>query len=111
MPHTFDNALDNVLIHVVSRNESAGLFVIRLGDLVTPIEIRLGREIDNERTHFQVSHAIKTPVQATPYRTSRPFGDDPGHALYSAIHNGILSYYVGAVTAGHVPSEDWLVDY
>jgi hypothetical protein len=110
MPSTFDSALDDELVTVLMRDDSKGLFVIRLGELPQDVEIQLGREMDNEGTHFSVSHAIKTPLQAGPYRTSRPWGDYPAYALQQAI-TGLTMYYRQGIEAGHAPNESWLVDY
>lgn len=110
MPYTFDSALEDEHVAVIHRDDSKGLFAIKLGDLTPEIEIQLGREMDNEGTHFSVSHAIHTPVQTGPYRTSRPWGDYPASALRSAI-SGLTMYYRQAVNAGHEPNDRWLVEY
>ena len=110
MPYTFDTALEDEHVTVLFRDDSKGLFTIRLGELPQEVEIQLGREMDNEGTHFRVSHAIKTPLLGGLYRTSRPWGDDPAYALHLAV-NGLAPYYREAVKAGHVPDESWLVDY
>jgi hypothetical protein len=110
MPFNFDNALDDELVTVLLRDESTGLFVIRIGELQQEIEIQLGREMDNDGTHFRVSHAIHTPVQAGPYRTSRPWGDDPPYALSQAV-SGLTMYYRQAIKEGHQPTDGWLVEY
>lgn len=108
MAWTIDKALDDELITVVSRNDSVGLFVILLGELETEITIELNRHLDSDMTKFQVSHAIKTPKQAGPYRTGAPYGDYPAYALHKAI-TGLTQYYKDAVKEGHKPTEDWLL--
>ena len=60
-------------------------------------------------TEFRLSHAIKTPLQFGPYRTSCPIGGDPAYALNLAVM-GLINYYREAVDDGHTPSEDWLVE-
>lgn len=110
MAFTFDSALEDDDITVLYRNDSAGRFVIQLGELSPDIEIQLGREMDNDRTHFQVSHAIHTPTQAGPYRTSRPWADYPAYALHQAV-SGLTMYYRQAVEEGHQPNDNWLVEY
>ena len=110
MGHTFDEVLDNELVDVIDRNDEMGEFVVRIGSLATPVTIELGRFMNSERTKFTLSHVIQTPLQAGPYRTSRPFDDDPGYALHRAIE-GLTSWYEQAVAKGHEPSEDWLVPY
>ena len=108
MGYTFDEGLDNGLVEVIERNDEMGVFVVRIGSLETPVTIELGRFMNSERTKFTLSHVIKPPLQAGPYRTSLPFGDDPGYALHRAI-DGLTSWYKQAVKDGHEPSEDWLV--
>ena len=110
MAYTFDEVLDDELVTVVERNDEMGEFVVRIGTLRTPVSIDLGRFMTTERTKFRLSHVIKTPMLAGPYRTSLPFGDDPGYALHKAIA-GLTSYYRQAIEEGHDPCEDWLVPY
>lgn len=110
MAYKFDEVLDDELVTVVERNDEMGEFVVRIGDLETLVSIELGRFMTSERTKFRLSHVIQTPMLAGPYRTSLPFGDDPGYALHKAI-DGLTSYYREAVDQGHEPSEDWLVPY
>lgn len=110
MAHTFDSALADDLVEVVSRDDSMGIFEIQIGTLKTIITIDLGRFMDSEWTKFRISHAIKTPVQIGPYRTSRPFSDYPAYALQQAI-SGLAGAYREAVNAGYTPKENWLVEY
>ncbi len=110
MEYIFDEVLDNELVHVIERSDEMGVFVIRVGSLETPVTIELGRFMNSERTKFTLSHVIKTPLQAEPYRTSLTFSDDPVHALCRAI-DGLTSWYKEAVRKEHEPSEDWLVPY
>lgn len=109
MAYSFDSALDDDLVTVVMRNDAMGIFEVRLGKLETPVTIDLGQFMDSDQTKFRVSHAIKTPVQIGPYRTSKPFGDYPAYALHRAI-SGLTDYYRQAVKEGHKPSEQWLVE-
>jgi len=108
MPHTIDNALDDELIEVVERDDGFGEYAIRLGELETVITIQLRRLVGSEHTEFTVSHAIHTPTQADPYRTSIQYGDYPAQALSSAVF-ALTQYYRAAVRAGHNPDESWLV--
>jgi len=62
----------------------------------------------NDSIEFSASHAIKTPTQIGPYRTSNRFADSPGYALHKAI-SGLTNYYREAVNAGYEPAESWLV--
>lgn len=106
----FDSALDDDLIEVVERMDEMMHFAIRLGDLDEMIFIDLGRMASSDETKVFQSHAIATPSQAGPYRTSRPYYDDPEYALSTTI-SALTDYYRQAVRDGHEPSEDWLVKY
>jgi hypothetical protein len=108
MPYTLDSALDDDLITVVNRNDSMGLYEVRIGTLKKIVSIELGRFLDSEWTKFDISHAIKTPALMSPYRTSRPFADYPAYALHQAI-SGLTQYYRQAVENGDKPDENWLV--
>ncbi|MGO9769533.1 MAG: hypothetical protein ACLPSW_08275 [Roseiarcus sp.] len=109
MAHIFDDALSDDLVTVVTRNDSMGTFDVQIGELETIVTIDLGRFMDCDRTKFQLSHAIKTPIQAGPYRTSIPIADDPAYALHRAIKS-LTDYYRDAVKRGHKPNEQWLVE-
>lgn len=108
MAYTFDSALADDRVTVIDRDDDAGRYRIRIGSLETPVTITLRRLGTGETTEFIVSHAIQTPLQAGPYRTSRPFADYPAYALHKAIV-GLTSEYRAAERKGHGPSEDWLV--
>lgn len=106
----FDKALNDPLVSVDNRIDDWGTFEIRIGAIPTIITIELGRHMNSDETKVWVSHAIHTPVQAGPYRTSRPYWDDPEYALQQTI-SGFTDYYSDAVKARHTPSPSWLVDY
>ena len=109
MVWTFDSALADDLISVENRDDDMGLFEVRIGPLEAVVTIELGRFMTSENTKFFVSHAIKPPTLATPYRTSHQFADYPAYALHRAIA-GLTSEYRVAVGAGHAPEEAWLVE-
>lgn len=75
-----------------------------------PTEIKIVLSINGERGgfNFQTSHSIKTPHQASPYRPSRPWGDDAVYALRLAV-TSITQYYREAVNSGLKPEAGWLV--
>ncbi len=87
---------------------SGNTFTIRIGTLQQPVTIRLVQ--DGGIVRFTTSHAIHTPVQAGPYRTSRRFNDTPESALRQAV-TGLTRYYEEATRLGHAPDEAWLVPY
>lgn len=108
MAWSIDKALEDDLITVLDRNDDIGSYSIRVGSLQTMVHIDLGRLLTSNHVKFQVSHAIHTPTQAGPYRSSRFIEDDAAYALHRAI-DGLTSYYRDAVKAGHEPQESWLV--
>ena len=108
MAWTFDEALADDLVTVVTRDDSVGTFEFRVGELETVITVELGRFMDSDWTKFRRSHAIKTPLQAGPYLPSRDFDDYPAYALHRAI-DSITNYYRQAVRKGLTPSKEWLV--
>ncbi len=108
MAYTIDGVLGDPLLTVEERHDQMGSFAIKIGALQTVVLIELGRFRTQDTTKFHVSHAIHTPLQIDPYRTSNPFADYWEYALHRAV-DGLLSYYKQAVSAGHAPSESWLV--
>ena len=110
MSHTFDDVLADDLITVIHRNDSRGVFVVRVGEMRTQVEITLSRYMDCDRTSYWLTHAIKTPIQAFAYRASHPEADSPARALFLAVSN-MTQWYRNAIEGGYEPSEDWLEDY
>lgn len=107
--YTIDSVLNDPLLTVEDRHDEMGSFAIKIGTLKTVIFIELGRYRTSETTKFFVSHAIHTPGQDAPYKTSKPFADGWAYALHRAVNN-LTSYYKDAVAAGHKPAESWLVE-
>ncbi|MFZ5466610.1 MAG: hypothetical protein ACOZAI_05045 [Pseudomonadota bacterium] len=58
--------------------------------------------------HFDLSHYVHTPVQAAPYYPSRTMFETETVAISQAIR-ALTSFMESAISAGHEPSEDWLV--
>ncbi len=110
MAHTFDDVLADDLITVVHRNDSRGVFTLRIGEIRTQIEITLSRYMDCDRTSYWLTHAIKTPIQTYACRPSHPEADYPAFALFQVVSD-MTHWYRNAVEQGHHPSDDWLEDY
>jgi hypothetical protein len=110
MAWDFNSALSDPLVTVVDRMDDWGTFKIQIGTIPTIISIVLGRHMTTDETKVWVSHAIHTPVQAGPYRTSQPYWDDPEYALKRTV-SGLTDYYRQATEGGHIPAASWLVDY
>ncbi len=84
------------------------VFRFRLGTLSPIITIRLW---ENERGRWSSSctHGIKTPLQPVPYWSFR-MPDKKEYILWQAV-TALTDFYGPAITAGHVPSDDWLHPY
>lgn len=109
MAWDFDTALSNPLVTVDNRIDAWGTFEIQIGSIPTIVTIELGRHMESDETKVWASHSIHTPLQAGPYRTSRPYWDDPAYALQQTI-SAMTDWYDQAVKAGHQPKESWLVE-
>jgi hypothetical protein len=105
---SIDRALEDDLISVLDRDDAAGLYSLKIGQLSTPVTITLERRSAKGTTTYSVSHAIRTPELNEPHRATIPSDSDPERALRRAIR-GLTSYYRLAVEAGHEPMEKWLI--
>ena len=108
MQRKFVEAFEDDLVTVLERRDEEGIFKVRIGTLKTPVSIRLCRFALRDMTRVQVSHAVKTPDQGTPYSVNDQIENNPAEALKMAVFRLTLQYRE-AVIAGHTPSEDWLV--
>lgn len=83
-------------------------FQFNLKGIATKITIKLFKSLDSDKVYFTQSHNIKTPLQASKYKTSRPYNDNAELALKQAL-SGLVEYYNDAVNRDHRPSEQWLI--
>jgi hypothetical protein len=109
MGWTIDSAFEDDLLHDVVRDGDS--FRFRVGELRTTIRVRLLRRKRTPGVWFEQSHAIHVPGNSTPYRTSRPWGDDDGYALHMAIRTITQDYRLAVHAEQHKPEESWLVPY
>ncbi|HEX8349978.1 MAG TPA: hypothetical protein VF598_08440 [Hymenobacter sp.] len=58
--------------------------------------------------HFDTSHYVHTPDQATPYMTSRTMASSETEAIDLAIRS-LTSFVPQAIEGGHVAHTDWFV--
>lgn len=63
---------------------------------------------EGDEYFFTLSHYVKTPDQAGPYRPSRTWASSEESAIRDAI-SATRTFLVGAISNGHEPSDDWLV--
>jgi len=108
--YEIEEVLADDLITIIERDDESGHYALRFGELETVVSIQLGRSRTTERTHYKISHAIHTPVQIGPYKTSLAFSDYWAAALDKAV-TGITVHFREAVEAGYDPKESWLVKY
>ncbi|NCB47403.1 hypothetical protein EOM81_10355 [bacterium] len=106
MTWTIDSALEDAAIDRFEKtSEGVSIWLKEI-----PVEIKILLSYNGERAafNFSLSHAIKTPEQSGPYRTSRPWGQYLEYALHLAV-DSLTKYYKQAVKNGFKPSKDWLV--
>lgn len=72
------------------------------------IKIYKSNVIPSAPFHFEVSHNVHTPEQASPYYPSRTSCESEREAIRQAIST-TTSFIKGALRVGHEPSENWLV--
>jgi len=101
--------LDQPLISRAMANNTRGLYSVRIGVLKTDILIMLTPSTE-KYGHFdiKVSHTIKTPLQARPYRQKWRCGRSQVDALRRSLHY-LIEHYRKATRQGHKPGEDWLI--
>lgn len=98
--------LDNALISY--QRQLVEEMVFCLGEIPTAIRVRVYRSLDNEHFSSEQSHYIQTPAQSEPlFETA---DEHPSvEACLLAIGNTMAEEYQRAESAGHTPSEDWLL--
>lgn len=69
---------------------------------------RITPMLSGDEYYFTLSHNVKTPAQAGPYRPSRTIGSTENEVLLEAI-DATRRFLVGALSEGHEPEDDWLV--
>jgi len=99
-------SLDNALITYQRQLVTEVAFC--LNDIPTSIRVRIYRSMDSDVFSSEQSHYIQTPLQNEfIFETA----DDHAsvEACLLAIGNSMAEEYQRAVSAGHTPSEDWLL--
>ena len=103
---TIDSAFADEYIR--DARELVAEYKFRVGQLSTPLRIRISRRIAQRDFIFEQSHFIKTPAQYTAYSASQPFAEDQAKATSDAVRS-IMSFYESATKRGHIPSDSWFV--
>ena len=105
-----DLAIEDALGPTVTPMQLVGEYRFRIGDLMTPITIRLWRGVGKETTvWYSPSHHLQIPKHP-PFTgtTSIDCGDSEASALRRAV-SLYMEAYNGAVGDGCLPVEEWLV--
>ncbi len=95
--------------NVVEPKMVIGEYHFRVGELKTPIAVKLYRHPGDKRVFFMLSHFIHTPSQPPPRRPSVECADTEALALDLAVTFTMAAQYELAVEEGHKPDESWLV--
>jgi hypothetical protein len=72
------------------------------------IKIYKSTVLEREPYHFEVSHNVHTPNQATPYYPSHTSAQTEAEAISQAIST-TTTFLKGALNEGLEPDDDWLV--
>lgn len=99
---------DAEILTILEADPSKGRVRVRLKGLATPVSITVSPAVGPGEVRLRMSHAVHTPLQAGPYRTSRDVFDDQATALQHGRW-ALTHFYSIAVAAGHPPSDEWLV--
>lgn len=100
------NAMRNPLI--IHQRQLVTEYAFCLGDIPTPIRVRLYRQLEEGRVSCEQSHYIQTPLQDEPIFESAD--DHPSvEACLKTITDDMAEQYRQAEQAGHRPSESWLL--
>ncbi len=109
MAHKIEDAFDSAGISEYGANdENTYWFSLRDIPIVVTVIVSKGKVAGLDGYNFKLSHYIKTPQQAGPYRPSRQWGDDKVYALHQAV-SAITDYYDMAIKNGDKPSVEWLI--
>jgi hypothetical protein len=89
--------------------ELIALHELRVGELETPVQVRILRRKSDDALILEQSHFVKSAIQYLPYTANKPFLCSEREALdqVAATMNG---FYDQAVRRGYKPAESWLVE-
>ncbi|MGO9339838.1 MAG: hypothetical protein ACLPY1_20245 [Terracidiphilus sp.] len=99
--------------HIFEISALVGEYSFRVGELPSPrIRVKVfmtDASFGGDRYTYAISHNVHTPTQIDAYYPSAPFAATEEAIVRRAIRD-TLSFYVGAISAGHKPSTDWFVE-
>lgn len=87
--------------------ELRGEHEIRVGDLSTPIRVRVFRRKSDGTFVVQQSHFVRTSIQYLPFAINQTFTCE--QEILPRVEGPIKHWYDQAVRRGYKPSESWLV--
>jgi hypothetical protein len=82
---------------------------LRVGDLATPILLRISRRKADGALLITQSHFVKTAIQYLPYSANQPYFC-PRQEAVDRILSIMKNFYDQAIRRGYKPTEGWLVE-
>ena len=82
---------------------------IRIGQLVTPIRVRILRRASDGALIVRQSHFLKTAIQYLPYSVSNPSHQGESE-LIAELTTTLNGFYDQAIRRGYKPDENWLFE-
>ena len=80
----------------------------RVGQLRTPVRVRVFRRLADGAVLLEPSHFLKTAIQYLPHAYRGPFQGTAAEAV-AELAAQATAFHEQAVRRGYPPSEDWLV--
>jgi hypothetical protein len=82
---------------------------LHIGELSTPVRIRIWRRKADGALIVEQSHSLKTGIQYLPHTANQPFTCSESEVLDKLLAT-MMGFYDQAVRKGYTPSEDWLME-
>lgn len=103
---SLDAALRTPQVQVILRNDPAGLYEVKIGELPHPIRIALKWKTASAPVLYKMSHTIASADQPD---APDPFGlgKNPGDALYRALST-LIRGYLDSTHPRLVPARTWV---
>ncbi|EAR4689395.1 hypothetical protein CC014_17995 [Salmonella enterica] len=106
----FLNEHDEIAEFYVLRKEIKLFLDVGHDSFYPEIKIKIYKSsvIESQPYHFEVSHHVHTPIQASPYYPSRTSAPTEEEAISQAIRT-TTSFLKTALAEGQEPDDTWLV--
>ena len=79
----------------------------RVGDLSTPVRVRIYQRLSDGALVVEQSHFIKTSIQYLPYAVNEYSGNEA--EAFNQLVTTVTNFYEEAVRRGYQASDSWLV--